>query len=68
MLGKYTVGKFAQVFFCIKDTVTNTYLRRGDVGEVYNQNKILLFNNYIRAKRCCNDINEEVEKNGTLYR
>lgn len=66
MLGRYTVGRFAQSFFCIRDTVTNAYLRRGDVGEVYNKNKIILFNDYIHAKRCCNDINEEVEKNGIL--
>lgn len=68
MLGRYTVGRFAQFFFCIRDTVTNTYLSRGDIGEVYGPNKILLFNDYIRAKRCCNSLNEEVEKNGVLCR
>ena len=41
MLGRYTVGRFAQVFFCIRDTVTNAYLRKGDVGEEYKANKIL---------------------------
>ena len=68
MLGRYTVGRFAQFFFCIRDSVTNTYLRKGDIGEVYQPNKILLFKDYIYAKRCCNDLNEEVEKNGILRR
>ena len=68
MLGRYTVGKFAQRFFCIRDTITNRYLKKGDIGEQYNSNKILLFNDYIYAKRCCNHFNEEVEKNGVLCR
>jgi hypothetical protein len=68
MLGRYTVGRFAQFFFCIRDSVTNTYLRRGDVGEVYGPDKILLYNDYINAKKCCNNLNEEVEKNGVLCR
>ena len=66
MLGRYTVGRFAQTFFCIRDTVTNAYLRKGDVGEEYKANKILLFQDYICAKRCCNQLNKEVEENGTL--
>lgn len=68
MLGRYTVGRFAQFFFCIKDTVTNTYLKRGDIGEEHKPDKILLFNDYMYAKVCCNNINEEVEKNGVLCR
>lgn len=68
MLGRYTVGRFAQTFFCIRDTVTNTYLKKGDLGAAYNQNKILLFNDYVYAKRYCNDLNEEIEKNGILCR
>lgn len=68
MLGRYTVGRFAKFFFCIRDTVTNAYLKKGDVGEEYKPDKILLFNDYICAKRCCNNLNEEVEKNGILRR
>lgn len=68
MLGRYTVGRFAQIFFCIRDTVTNTCLKKGDIGEKYNPNKILLFNDYMYAKRYCNNLNEEVEKNGILRR
>ena len=68
MLGRYTVGRFAKIFFCIRDSVTNTYLKKGDVGEQYKPDKILLFNDYIYAKRCCNNLNEEVEKNGVLLR
>lgn len=68
MLGRYSVGRFAQIFFCIRDSVTNTYLRKGDVGDEHKPNKILLFQDYICAKRFCNNINEEVEKNGTLRR
>jgi hypothetical protein len=68
MLGRYTVGRFAKVFFCIRDSVTNAYLKEGDVGEEYKANKILLFNDYICAKRCCNNLNEEVEKYGILRR
>jgi hypothetical protein len=68
MLGRYTVGRFAKFFFCIRDSVTNTYLKKGDVGEKYKPDKILLFNDYIYAKRFCNNLNEEVEKNGILCR
>jgi hypothetical protein len=68
MLGRYTVGRFAQFFFCIRDNVTNTRLRKGDIGEVFNPDKILLFKDYICAKKCCNNLNEEVEKNGILRR
>lgn len=68
MLGRYTVGKFAQIFFCIRDSVTNTCLKRGDIGDEYHSDKILLFNDFIRAKRLCNDLNEEVEKHGILHR
>ena len=68
MLGRYTVGKFAQRFFCIRDTITNACLKKGDVGDQYNPNKILLYNDYIYAKRYCNQLNKEVEKNGVLCR
>lgn len=68
MLGRYTVGRFAQNFFCIRDSVTNTYLKKGDVGEKYNPNKILLFNDYMYAKGFCKHLNEEVEKDGVLCR
>lgn len=68
MLGRYTVGRFAKIFFCIRDSVTHTYLKKGDIGEERNPDKILLFNDYIRAKRCCNILNEEAERNGVLCR
>ena len=68
MLRRYTVGRFAKIFFCIRDITTNTCLKKGDIGEERNPDKILLFSDYICAKRCCNNLNEEVEKNGILCR